>query len=51
MSKQSSHAGVADKIPTTKESLEVLPRWNTEAITKRQTFLTTLAAKAWDASG
>ena len=47
-SKQSGQVGVADKITTTVESLDVFPEWNMEAIERRQAFLTKLAAKVWD---
>jgi uncharacterized protein DUF262/uncharacterized protein DUF1524 len=47
-SKQSGQVGVADKITTTVESLDVFPKWDAEAVEKRQAFLTKLAAKVWD---
>ena len=47
-SKQSGQVGVADKITSTVESLDVFPQWNLEAVDKRQVFLTKLAAVVWD---
>lgn len=47
-SKQSGQVGVADKITSTVEALEVFPEWNAEAVAKRQAFLTDLATRVWD---
>ncbi|WP_320195554.1 DUF262 domain-containing protein [Agrobacterium rosae] len=47
-SSHSGQVGVADKITTTAQSLEVFPEWNAAAIQKRQEFLAKLAASVWD---